>query len=170
MVGMSYTFRSRALLIALAGALMAGCSKPPAAPAPKPAPMPVKYEPPGLKSYQEGLAAVAAHDQEQAQALFLEAVHRNNKFTEAWYELGRVKVAMAPALAKTDELKAMVLFREGLQFEQQARELLESGKVTVWTADEVDTARARLDTDLRDAERILADEDSLREALRLRVY
>jgi hypothetical protein len=167
---MSYTFRSRALLIALAAALVAGCSKPPPPPAPKPASLPVKYEAPGLEPYKAGLAAVAAHDPEQAQSLFLDAVHRNTKLTEAWYELGRVKVAMAPAIAKTDELRALALFREGLQFEQQARQLMESGKFAVWTAEEADAARALLDNDLRDADHILADEDSLREALRLRVY
>jgi len=149
---------------------MGGCSKPPPPPPPKPAPVVVKYEAPGLQAYQAGLAALAAHDQEQAQSLFLETVHRNTTFTEAWYELGRVKVAMAPAMAKTDELRALSLFREGLQFEQQARQLMESGKVTVWTPEEADAARARLDNDLREADRILADEDSLREALRLRVY
>jgi hypothetical protein len=77
---------------------------------------------------------------------------------------------MAPRLMKSDELRALVLFREGLQFEQQARKLIDEGRITVWNPDEVEKAREKMEVDLRDADHALADEDSLREALRLRVY
>jgi hypothetical protein len=145
-----------------------GCSRKP----PPPLPAPVRSKPDilGLSAYQAGRDALAANDQEQAQRRFREAIHVNASFTEAWYELGRLEVSMAPALAKTDELKAMVMFREGLEFEQQARKLIDEGKIRVWTPAQVEAARDKLYLDLRDADHALADEDSLREALRVRVY
>ena len=145
-----------------------GCSRKPAPP--PPAPVRAKPDILGLSAYQAGRDALAANDQQQAQRHFREAIHVNTSFTEAWYELGRLEVSMAPALAKSDELKAMVMFREGLEFEQQARKLLDEGKIRVWTPDQVEAARDKLELDLRDADHALADEDSLREALRVRVY
>jgi hypothetical protein len=64
----------------------------------------------------------------------------------------------------------MVIFREGLQFVQEARKLIDQDKVAIWTPAEVDEARIKIEADLRDADRALGDEDSLREALRQRVY
>ena len=77
---------------------------------------------------------------------------------------------MAPGLFKTDELRAMVLFREGMQFEQQALKMLDEDKLTVWNPADAERAREKMTVDLRDADRALADEDSLREALRTRIY
>jgi hypothetical protein len=150
------------------GASAIGCSRKP--PPPPPAPVQAKPDILGLSAYQAGLDALAANDQEQAQRRFREVIHLNTSFTEAWYELGRLEVSMAPTLAKTDELKAMVMFREGLEFEQQARKLLDEGKIRVWTPAQAEAARDKLDLDLRDADHALADEESLREALRVRVY
>jgi hypothetical protein len=116
------------------------------------------------------MAALAENDRERAQRLLLDAVHQNPGLAEGWFDLGHLEVTMAPGLMKDDELKAMVLYREGLQFEQQARKLFDEGKVSLWTPAELDQARERLEVDLRDVDRALADEGSLRESLRLRVY
>jgi len=156
-----------AFAFVLCAALNACSTKPPPQ---APAPPPAKVEMVGLKAYQAGRQALAANDSEAALKQFKDAVHLNTSFTEAWYEVGRLEVSIAPSLAKSDELKALVLFREGLQFEQQARRLLDEGKVRIWTPDETDAARVRLESDLRDADHVLADEDALREALRMRVY
>ena len=158
----------RVLEVAVTALLMCGCGRKPPTPTP-PAPV-VSHQIAGLKSYHEGLAALKADDQEQAQRLLLDAVHQNTNLTEAWYELGHLKVTMAPSLFKTDELKALVLFREGMQFEQQALKLLDEDKITAWTPAEVEQARDKMALDLRDADRALVDEDSLREALRTRIY
>jgi len=165
----SKSFICSALAVMLSTLLVCGCGRK-APPPPRPAPAPVQPEIPGVKAYQDGRAALAADDQEQAQRLLRDAIHLNANLTEAWFELGHLEVTAAPALAKSDELKAMVLFREGLEFEQQARNLLDEGKTTVWTPTEAEEARAKMDVDLRDSDRALADGDSLREALRLRVY
>ena len=162
------TFFSRPTLVALTAVLICGCGRKP--PAPPPPTVVVPHQIAGLKSYQEGLAALGADDQEQAQRLLLDAVHQNTNLTEAWYELGHLKVTMAQGLFKTDELRALVLFREGMQFEQQALKLLDEDKITVWKPADVEQAREKMELDLRDADRALADEDSLREALRTRIY
>jgi hypothetical protein len=44
-----------------------------------------------------------------------------------------------------DELKAMVIFREGLQFVQEARKLIDQDKVAIWTPAEVDEARIKIE-------------------------
>jgi hypothetical protein len=157
----------------LLSALICGCGhdrKP--APAPQATgPAPAQYnEIAGLKAYRAGLAALAADDPDQAQSLLLDAVHQNKDLAEAWFELGHLKVKLAPGMMQADELKAMVLFREGLQFVQEARKLIDQDKIVVWTPGEVDQARVKMESDLRDVDRALADEDSLREALRQRVY
>jgi len=166
---LSKSFMSVVLALMLSTLLVCGCGRK-APPPPPPARASLRPEIPGLKAYQAGRAALASHDEEEAQRLFRDAVHLNKDLTEAWFELGHLEVTMAPALAKTDELKAMVLFREGLEFEQQARQLLDEGKATVWTEPQAEEARTKLEVDLRDSDRALADGDSLREALRLRVY
>jgi membrane-bound lytic murein transglycosylase B len=162
------TLIGNALVLVLTAALACGCSRPP--PPQAKAVAPVQPDIPGVKAYRAGVAAIAADDSEQAQRLLLDAVHQNQGLAEAWFDLGHIKVTMAPRLMKNDELQAMVLFREGLQFEQQARKLLDEGRITVWNPDEVEKAREKMEVDLRDADHALADEDSLREALRLRVY
>lgn len=165
----SRSFLGGALAVMLSTLLVCGCGR--KAPQPPPAARaPLRPEIPGLKAYQDGRAALAADDQEEAQRLLREAIHLNTNLTEAWFELGHLEVTTAPALAKSDELKAMVLFREGLEFEQQARNLLDEGKTTVWTPPEAEEARAKMEVDLRDSDHALADGESLREALRLRVY
>jgi hypothetical protein len=161
------TLIGNALLLALIATLACGCSR---TPPPQAKVAAVQPDIPGVKAYLAGVAAIAADDSEQAQRLLLDAVHQNQGLAEAWFDLGHIKVTMAPGLMKNDELRAMVLFREGLQFEQQARKLLDEGRITVWNPDEVEKAREKMEVDLRDADHALADEDSLREALRLRVY
>ncbi len=134
-------------------------------------PAPAQYnELAGLKAYRAGIASLAANDPDSAQRLLLDAVHENKDLAEAWFELGHIKIKLAPGMMQADELKAMVVFREGLQFEQEALKLIDQGKVLIWTPSQVDDARVKMEADLRDADRALADEDSLREALRQRVY
>ena len=165
--------RTFSTFIILLATLICGCGhdrKPaPAAPAAAP-PAAQHNEIPGVKAYRAGLAALATDDPDRAQSLLLDAIHQNKELAEAWFELGHLKVTLAPKLTQADELKAMVIFREGLQFEQEARKLIDQDKIFVWTPDQVDQARVKLESDLRDADRALADEDSLREALRQRVY
>ena len=164
--------RTLPTVVILLTALICGCGHDPrpAAPPPPTAPAPAQYEPAGAKAYRAGLAALAANDPEEAQSLLLDAVHQNKELAEAWFELGHLKVKLAPGMMKTDELKAMVTFREGLQFVQEAHNLIDQDKIAIWTPAEVDQARVKMESDLRDADRALADEDSLREALRQRVY
>jgi hypothetical protein len=152
----------------LAATLVCGCSGKPPPPPKSPPPAPVEI--PGEKIYRAGIAAIVADDRDQAQRLLHDAVRLNPGLAEAWFDLGHLEVSMAPGLFKEDELKALVLYREGLQFEQQARKLLDEGRITLWTPAQVDQAREKLDVDLRDADHALTDEESLRESLRLRIY
>jgi hypothetical protein len=157
----------------LLSALICGCGhdRKPAAVARPAGPAPAQYnELAGLKAYRAGVAALSANDQDQAASLLLDAIHQNKDLAEAWFELGHLKIKLAPAMMHADELKAMVIFREGLQFVQEARKLIDQDKVAIWTPAEVDEARIKIEADLRDADRALGDEDSLREALRQRVY
>jgi len=154
-------------------ALICGCGhdRKPAAPAQPPGPAPAQYnELAGLKAYRAGIAALAANDRDQAQSLLLDAVHQNKDLAEAWFELGHLKIKLAPGMMQADELKAMVMFREGLQFVQEANKLIDQDKIAIWTPSELDQAHMKIEADLRDADRALADEDSLREALRERVH
>ena len=89
---------------------------------------------------------------------------------QGWYELGRFKVKRAPLVIKTDELQAVAMFREGLEAEQEALRLLESGKVVMWTGEEELHAREILAVDLANANEVMADQDSLLNALRMRTY
>jgi hypothetical protein len=160
------------VLAAAAIALVAACGKNPT-PAPAAAPAPVAFAPAeiaGVKAYQAGVAALAADDPELARRMFLDAMHQNQHLAEAWFELGHLQIKLAPGVFKSDELQAMSMFREGMQFEQEARKLLDQDRITVWTPEQVQRARDTMEVDLRDADRALVDEDSLREALRLRIY
>ena len=165
----STIFSHRALRVALTALLICGCSRQPPPSPPQPAPV-APHEAAGVRSYKEAMVALGADDKEKAERLLLDAIHQNTHLAEAWYELGHLKVIMAPDLFKTDELKALMIFREGMQFEQQALKLLDEDKITVWKPAEVDVAREKMDVDLRDADRALVDEESLREALRTRIY
>jgi len=102
--------------------------------------------------------------------LLEQAARANPKLAEAWYELGRRKVKLAPEIVKTDELQGTVLFREGLEAEKEALRLLDVGNVTIWGAAEEDQARAVLSTDLAYVDETLADQDSLLRALRVRTH
>jgi tetratricopeptide (TPR) repeat protein len=155
--------------MALSAALVAGCGKgisPP--PAPSPAAVPVKKaEIAGVGIYRE---ALAAQDSEEALRLLEQAVRANPRLAEAWYEVGRQKVRLAPDILKSDELRGIQVFREGLEAEKEASRLLDAGKVTVWNAAEEDQARATLATDLANVNETLADQESLLRALRVRTY
>lgn len=155
--------------IAASAALLAGCGKgisPP--PAPSPAAAPVKQaEIAGVGIYR---AALAAQDSEEALRLLEQAVRANPRLAEAWYEVGRQKVKLAPDVVKLDELRGIQIFREGLEAEKEALRLLDAGKVTVWNAAEEDQARAMLATDLANVDETLADQESLLRALRVRTY
>jgi hypothetical protein len=167
MLRTSYTFA------ALLAVLLCGCGqdRKPVAVAQPTGPAPAQYnELAGLKAYRAGVAALAANDEDNAQSLLLDAIHQNKDLTEAWFELGHLKIKLAPSLMQADELKAMVLFREGLQFVLEARKLIDQDKIAIWTPAQLDEARVKMEADLRDVDRALADEDSLREALRQRIY
>jgi hypothetical protein len=64
----------------------------------------------------------------------------------------------------------MQIFREGLEAEKEALRLLDAGKATVWNTAQEDQARATLATDLTNVDEILADQESLLRALRVRTY
>ena len=155
--------------IAVSAALLAGCGKgisPP--PAPSPAAVPVKKaEIAGVGIYRE---ALAARDSEEALRLLEQAVRANPRLAEAWYEVGRQKLKLAPDIVKLDELRGIQIFREGLEAEKEALRLLDAGKATVWNAAEEDQARAMLATDLANVDETLADQESVLRALRVRTY
>ena len=155
--------------VAVSAALVAGCGKgisPP--PAPSPAAVPVKKaEIAGVGIYRD---ALATEDSEEALRLLEQAVRANPRLAEAWYEVGRQKLKLAPDIVKLDELRGMQIFREGLEAEKEALRLLDAGKVTVWNAAEEDQARAMLATDLANVDATLADQESLLRALRVRTY
>jgi len=161
-----------AALAALCIALLAGCgedkhrAKAAAAPAVKRTP---RVEAPGVKTYREALAELAAKDDAEALRLLEESVRANPRLAEAWYELGRLKVRRAPALVPSDELAGVASFREGLISEKEARRLIDDGQARLWSHEEQIDAQVALDADLANAERLLGDPDALREALLLRV-
>ena len=98
------------------------------------------------------------------------AVRANPRLAEAWYELGRRKVKRAVILIRTDEGNAVQMFREGLIAEQEARHLINEGKVIVWSTAEQGDATLRLDTDLQNVDEAMASPDALLGALRQRTY
>jgi hypothetical protein len=76
----------------------------------------------------------------------------------------------APLVIKTDELQAVAMFREGLEAEQEASRLLDSAPVVIWTGEEEIGAREALAADLVNANEVMADQESLLNALRMRTY
>ncbi len=122
----------------------------------------------GVRTFREAVAA--AEDGDERLRLLELTVRSNPHLAEAWYELGRIKVRRAPVVIKTDELQAVAMFREGLEAEQEALRLLESGKIVVWTNEEEMRARETLAVDLANANEVMADQDSLLNALRMRTY
>lgn len=121
----------------------------------------------GVGTYHE---ALATEDADERLRLLELAVRANPGLAEAWYELGRAKVKRAPMVIKVDELQAVAMFREGLEAEQEALRLLDSGKVVVWTGEEEIRARETVAVDLANANEVMADQDSLLNALRMRTY
>jgi len=121
----------------------------------------------GVKDYR---LAFKTEDLDERLHLLELAVRANPRLAEAWYELGRLKVRRAPVVIKTNELQAVAMFREGLEAEQEALRLLDSRKLAVWTSDEEIQARESLATDLANANEVMADQDSLLNALRMRTY
>jgi len=150
---------------------LAGCSKTsphPQTPTANSAVAPAKSaEIAGVRTYRE---AFATEDMDERLRLLEVAVRANPHLTEAWYELGRFKVRRAPVVIKTDELQAVAMFREGLEAEQEALRLLDSVKVLVWTDEEEIRAREALAIDLANANDVMADQESLLNALRMRTY
>lgn len=161
---------SLAVLLVLATGL-AACGKPsphPQNPTANSVVMPVQTaEIAGVRTYRE---AFATEDLDERLRLLELAVRANPRLAEAWYELGRFKVRRAPVVIKTDELQAVAMFREGLEAEQEAQRLLDSGKVVIWTGEEEIRARESLSIDLANANEVMADQDSLLNALRMRTY
>jgi hypothetical protein len=155
-------------LVLLSVAALAGCGKGGSPRAPAPAAKPVRMaEIAGVATYRQ---ALAAQDGEEALRLLQQSARANPRLAEAWYELGRRKVELAPEIVKTDELQGTQVFREGLEAEKEALRLLDAGNVTIWGAAEEDQARALLAVDLANVDETLADQDSLLRALRVRTY
>lgn len=147
---------------------LGGCGKSAPPPPPKPAAKPVqKVEITGVDLYRR---ALATQDSDEALALLEQTVRANPGLTEAWYEVGRRKVKQAAVLIKTDEQQAVQMFREGLGAELEAMRLLDGGKITLWSTDELATARTNLEVDLRSADEAMASPDALLTALRQRTY
>ncbi len=126
-----------------------------------------KAEIAGVGIYRE---ALATEDSEEALRLLEQAVRANPRLAEAWYDVGRRKVTLAPHIVKLDELRGIQIFREGLEAEKEALRLLDAGKVTIWNTAEEDQARATLAIDLANVDETLADQESLLRALRVRTY
>jgi hypothetical protein len=149
--------------------LLGACGKsaPPTPAPPAAKPTQKKVEGAGIDLYRQGLAA---EDEDQALTLFDRAIRTNPRLTEAWYELGRRKVKQATVLVKTDELRAVQMFREGLEAEREAARLLDEGTVTLWSTPEQGDARLVLDTDLQNADEGMSGPDALLSALRQRTH
>jgi tetratricopeptide (TPR) repeat protein len=154
--------------VLLCSAVLTGCGKdsPPPAPARTVAPV-QRVEIAGVGPYRE---ALAAQDMEETLRLLEQAVRANPHLAEAWYELGRLKVKRAPDVVKTDELQAIAMFREGLESEREASRLLDEGRPAVWTPAQEEEAREVLARDLQNVGEVLADQESLLNALRMRTY
>lgn len=161
------------VLLALCTLALASCGndKHPAKSVPAPKLQPVQPRViPGADQYREAMSALAAGNEQEATSLLERSVRTNSKLTEAWYELGRIKVKRAPDLAKSDEQAGIVMFREGLEAEREALRLIDAGQAVLWTNEDQLQAREKLDADLVNTAEALNDEDSLREALRMRVH
>jgi hypothetical protein len=155
--------------ILLAAALLTGCgrdNKPPPAPTTRV----VQPAPPSLAGVDLYRQALATKDTEESSHLLEEAVHANPRLAEAWYALGRLRLKLAPEIVKTDEMRGVMMFREGLQAEREALGLLDAGKVTVWSKAEEEEARTALARDLLNVDEVMGDQESLLAALRLRTY
>ena len=161
------------VLVALCTLALASCGndKPPAKSVPAPKVQPVRPRAiPGADQYRKAMSALAAGNEEEATTLLEQSVRTNSKLTEAWYELGRINVKRAPVVFKSDEQAGIVMFREGLEAEREALRLIDAGQAVLWTNEDQLQAREKLDADLVNTGEALNDEDSLREALRMRVH
>lgn len=160
---------SRAAVL-VAAAWLTSCGedkKPPPAPTTRVAQPVAPAALAGVGTYRE---ALATQDTEESLRLLQAALQANRNLAEAWYALGRLKLKLAPDIVKTDEVRGVAVFREGLEAEREALALLEAGKVTVWSKAEEEQARMALAVDLLNVEEVMADHESLLAALRLRTY
>jgi hypothetical protein len=158
-------FVAAALIAALA---LTGCGKEAAPPPAPPLAQPLRQAPiAGVETYR---AALAAPSDEERLALLEQAVRANWRLPEAWYELGRLKLKLAPQAVKTDEADGVRIFRAGLEAEQEAWRLIEAGEVSLWSAAEETQARAALAADLVGAEETLQTPEASLVALRQRTY
>ncbi|PWT72203.1 MAG: hypothetical protein C5B46_07100 [Proteobacteria bacterium] len=160
------------VLVAVSFAI-SGCGKEKAPPKPPPAVQAHQPAPKiiaGADEYRRGKSLLTEGRETDALRLLEQSVRANSKLTEAWYELGRIKVKRAPELSKSDEQAGVVMFREGLEAEKEALRLIDAGATVFWSEDDRVQAREQLDTDLANAGDALNDEDTLRQALRMRVH
>jgi hypothetical protein len=152
----------------IAACALMGCGKEISqSPAPPPA-QPLRQAPiAGVETYRR---ALAEPDDDERLGLLEQAVRANARLPEAWYELGRLKLKLAPQAAKTDEAAGVQMFRGALEAEQEAWRLIEAGKVSLWSAAEEMQARIALEADLTGAEETLRTPEASLAALRQRVY
>ncbi len=171
----------RALAAALAVALsVAGCRRatppaPAAAAAPTPAPSAAaapdlgRLAPEARAHYQQALSYVAAGSLDEAQDSLEQAVAIEPSFTEAWYNLGATYSNQAVRDAgRGDDSSALEFFRKGVAAKARARELMNEGTWFLYGERERWVVHLDVEEALRDADEVLADEEALLTALRLR--
>jgi len=163
------------LLLAAGGALACRPAKgpapsptPPAAASPADTRRPLKPE--ALARYREAQGFVAAGKLDEARASLEAAVAAEPDFTEAWYNLGAnlSNMAVREAGRNDDPRAALDLFRRGVAAKILARALMNDGKWFVYGEKERAVVEADLKEALRDMQQVMADEETLFLALRMR--
>ena len=154
----------------LTAALLTSCgrdNKPPPAPTTRVA-QTVSVSLAGVDIYRQGLATT---DSEESLRLLHEAVHANPRLAEAWYAIGRLKLKLAPDIVKTDEghgvigCSAKAWKPSGRHWRCSTRESSRSG-----TKPRRSRRAEALARDLQNVDEVMADQESLLAALRLRTY
>ena len=119
--------------------------------------------------YRQAQGFVTSGALDQAQASFEQAVAVEPDFTEGWYNLGATYGNQAVRDAgRGDDSSALEFFRKGVTAKIRARELMNEGTWFLYGERERGVVLHDVEEALRDADEVMADEEVVLAALRLR--
>lgn len=121
-----------------------------------------------MRVYEAGRDAVRSGDLASGAAHLERAVALQPDFTEAWYNLGAALSNLAiQATRAGDEDLAVRLFRKAVDSKKRSKALMDRGVWYLYGPADQAEVRSDVQNALEDADDVLADEKSLRAALRI---